>query len=112
MAMNDTGPAAHGYPCCAPMRIMLGGDEYPVAYDPRFREYGILVFDGSNLASPGQSHVQMAYCPWCGRKLPPSLRDVWFDTLQRMGVEPDLLAENPAIPDEFRSDAWWKRRGL
>ena len=40
-----------------------------IHYSPRYREYGIIIHDG------GSSFVRIAFCPWCGAKLPGSLRD-------------------------------------
>jgi hypothetical protein len=39
-----------------------------VHYHPRFREYGLIVHDG------GSSWVCIQFCPWCGVRLPESLR--------------------------------------
>ena len=43
-----------------------------VRYDARFDEYAIeLPEDGSLMC--------FDYCPWCGRKLPESRREEWFE---------------------------------
>jgi hypothetical protein len=65
-----------------------------------FREYGLLVHDG------GESIIVIEYCPWCGVRLPESLRDEWFDQLEGLGVDPDC--EN--VPEAFLIDAWWRSR--
>jgi hypothetical protein len=39
-----------------------------VDFSERFREYGFIVHDGSS------SVEVIRFCPWCGAKLPPSLR--------------------------------------
>jgi hypothetical protein len=63
----------------------------------KFREYGISYLDG------GSSCQLICFCPWCGHKLPDSLRDEWFDMLDEKGLEPD--SEN--IPKEFLTEAWY-----
>lgn len=57
--------------CCD--RMELNVREYlSVQYDPRFVEYAIeLPEDGSLMC--------FDYCPWCGKRLPPSRRDEWFE---------------------------------
>jgi hypothetical protein len=40
-----------------------------IYYSPRADEYGIIIHDG------GSSFSVIAYCPWCGAKLPESKRD-------------------------------------
>jgi hypothetical protein len=68
-------------------------------YNPRFREYGLIVHDGDAAV------VVIDYCPWCGAKLPVSLRDEWFDQLDQLGLEPD----SPFIPAAMRSGEWWAK---
>jgi len=99
--------------CCARMVDAVNStcDQHPdrydcpdalVAYVPQFREYGLIVHDGGG--APNASHVGIAFCPWCGSELPPSLRDEWFDELDRLGLVP----ESEDFPEALRSDAWWR----
>lgn len=75
----------------------IGMEEVPVTYYPRFREYGIWILDG------GTSVLTIEFCPFCGLGLPPSTRDQWFDSLEALGLE---LEDD--LPDEMRSDQWWR----
>lgn len=95
----DDQPNAH---CCEHMQFHLAGGEIGLIYTPTFREYSLEYRDG------GTSFQLLAFCPWCGRRLPESLRDRWFELLQARGLEP----EDPDIPQEFRTDQWWIARGL
>lgn len=70
-----------------------------IAYSSQFDEYGLLVHDG------GSSRILIAFCPWCGKPLPASKRDRWFEELKRRGFQ-DPWSES--VPMEFRSDAWWR----
>lgn len=74
--------------------------DVPLVYNPRFREYGIRVLDG------GSSVQLIGFCPWCGNKLPESLRDAWVERLTEMNLEPG----DAEIPEEMKSDAWWKNQ--
>lgn len=80
----------------------LSDGKVGIRYLERFREYGIKILDGGSAIS------MITYCPWCGVRLPPSLRDEWFDILGELGLE----AGDPQIPEEMSSDLWWQRRGL
>jgi hypothetical protein len=72
-------------------------EEAALIYTPKFREYGIQIFDG------GSSFMVIRYCPWCGMELPTSLRDQWFDVIDQLG----LASESEQLPAQYRSDAWW-----
>jgi len=85
--------------CCEEMIGRLS-DETAVIYVAKFREYGIRVADG------GSSFIRLRFCPWCGVQLPGSLRDEWFEALERRGLEP----HSEHLPPEFLSDSWWVMR--
>ena len=79
----------------------------PLVYLPIFREYAIIL----NHSSVVQG---IAYCGWCGKELPDNLYETYFNTLEKeYGIKPGLDVQNdPNIPEEFKSDEWWKKRGL
>ena len=59
--------------CCREMKLHLDAGEVAIKYTPRYREYAIRNFVCDEL-------VQIIlFCPWCGRRLPRSLRDEWFE---------------------------------
>lgn len=68
-----------------------------VEYVDHLREYGLIIHDG------GTSSLQIRFCPWCGARLPETLRDRWFEELARRGIDP----WEDEIPESFRSSAWW-----
>jgi uncharacterized protein DUF6980 len=72
--------------------------EHLVQYVPNFDEYGLIVHDG------GASYVEIAYCPWCGTRLPRSKRDRWWAEMERLGIDP--WTETP--PPAYRTDAWYR----
>jgi hypothetical protein len=83
--------------CCAMMSSNIAEGETAIRYFPKFREYGVPVLDG------GSSNIAIHYCPCCGRLLPASLRNKWFEEIETRGYKNDI-----DIPAEFNSDAWWK----
>lgn len=90
--------------CCAEMARHLSDGEIALVYVPEFREYGVEYREGF-----GGGIQQIRFCPWCGVRLPKNLRDEWFAVLDdELRMEPD----DPLIPEEMRSDAWWRSRGL
>ncbi|MDL5030821.1 hypothetical protein QRD43_02790 [Pelomonas sp. APW6] len=70
-----------------------------IGYSDRFREYGLLIHDG------GSSSMSIRFCPWCGSKLPESLRDRWFEELSALGFDDPWSQE---IPETFRTGAWYR----
>jgi hypothetical protein len=72
-----------------------------VAYSESFNEYGLIVHDG------GGSFILISFCPWCGSRLPESLRARWFAELEALGFDDPLDQE---IPEAYRTDAWYKER--
>lgn len=70
-----------------------------IYYAPEFDEYGIVVHDS------GKSYIKIDYCPWCGQKLPESKKNLWFDELERLGIENPLEEE---LPEKFKSSEWWE----
>ena len=69
-----------------------------LCYIPEFDEYGIVIHDS------GLSYIKIEYCPWCGQKLPDTKRNLWFEELEKLGIE-DPSEDN--IPEKFNSDEWW-----
>ena len=86
--------------CCDSLKYALEDESIPVQYVSKFREYGIRVLDG------GSSYLSIEFCPWCGAKLPTSLRDKWFDAIESRGIDP---ADVDAIPAEFLDDRWFMK---
>jgi len=70
-----------------------------ITYEPRFNSYGLRVHDG------GSSSISIHFCPWCGVSLPHSLRERWFNELDRLGFDDPFSQE---IPSEYQSDAWYR----
>ena len=100
--------------CCEDMEIHVyhtekdavfdGGDKEDkvVYYSSTFNEYGLPIHDGEN--GMATSYVTINFCPWCGKKLPVSKSDEWFETLEKMGYENPFVDEN--IPEEFKTSEW------
>lgn len=93
--------------CCKLIEKFLEDPRINIYYSPKFREYVTHL-----LNSPAKQCY--FYCPWCGKKLPDSLRDEYFESLEKeYGIDdPFDKKQAKQVPEEFKSDEWWKKRGL
>jgi hypothetical protein len=82
--------------------------DIPLNYQPVFRRYII------PLIGPTADFQQIFFCPWCGIKLPESLEEIYYEILEKEhGIAQGLDIQNDRrIPKEFKSNEWWKKRGL
>jgi len=92
--------------CCEQMDFFLHEKRVGISYDQKTRFYGI------NLK--GSSGVQkIDFCPWCNSKLPEDLNDKYAQLVfDELGFNPLDTEYEKNLPSEFKSDEWWKRRGL
>jgi hypothetical protein len=99
--MSDEPTLEPGEPphLCEGMGRALADLDIPVVYNDKLREHSILIQDG------GSSVALIEFCPFCGAKLPDSLRNEWFDRLEQLGLEPD----SPELPAGMSSGAWWRK---
>ena len=107
--------------CCERMEYYLKEKRVLIYYNSLFREY----FIGMKSYPWGK---QVIYCcPWCGKKFPFSLVDKYIDILLKEyeilfypvtgkyfnnSEKTSLPYEVKDVPEEFKSDEWWKKRGL
>jgi len=92
--------------CCLTMDAALSRGDALLYYSPRFREYGVKI-------PKSTGGMVMDYCMFCGKKLPTSVCDEWFDILEKeYGLERPDDKERKKVPKEFLTDEWWKQRGL
>lgn len=109
--------------CCSQMKRCLEDKRITIFYDPVFREHYIAVLNWPLKKKEIKSlkdifdiiHQGINHCPWCGTNLPSSLRGAYFETLEneyKLDVDIFSIKDNPNIPEEFKSDEWWKKRKL
>ena len=95
--------------CCEDMKenvsIVVSGENQnegkAIGYSARFNEYGLICRDRKTM-------LLISYCPWCGKKLPGSLREKWFDELASLGFTSPLFDEK--IPKQYMSEKWWEEK--
>jgi hypothetical protein len=94
--------------CCDMMRRWaFEGDDILVEFNPRMREWGVPIPDYF-----GGGTVVFEHCPWCGVRLPESLRDRYFEELWALSESGEDVPEWDTRPPEYHTSAWWRRRGL
>jgi len=96
--------------CCQLMSDFLNDQRIQIGYNPTTRDYFIpLLYKGKTTALQC-----LHFCPWCGKKLPGSLNDTWFEILEKEYNldDPCYKKQEPLIPEEFKTDEWWKKRNL
>lgn len=94
--------------CCDAMNAALENPGIPLIYSCVTRNYYIPVL---------YRHRTCAWqclfgCPWCGTELPKDLTSEYYDILENTFQISDEDIINNNVPEEFKSDAWWKKRGL
>ena len=95
--------------CCETLVLNLKEKRTCIGYNEVFREIYL------NRSDTRSVITVIFFCPWCGSKLPNSLRDKFFDILEKeYNIETDIgeYKERKDIPMEFKSDEWWKKRDL
>lgn len=75
-----------------------------VGYMAEWDVYVIIVRDR------GRVHMvePICFCPWCGKRLPPSRLREWERRLKRLGIADAFWLPRRKIPEEFRTDAWYR----
>ena len=106
--------------CCFSMDNALDQEEIKswgelIEYNPTTRSYHFLLYENNKYCG---TRYQLKYCPWCGKKLPEKLSHKMEEILeQEYGItakdwDAPGWDDNIHLPEEFRTDEWWKKRGL
>ncbi len=97
--------------CCC-KALWSSVDKGEMKYNLVLKHFGCYIKTKDNDGKDSYLEIQtMRYCPFCGAKL-PDYSDKYDDELEKaVGKEYcDIKPED--IPEEFKSDKWWKKRGL
>lgn len=92
--------------CCDLMHLYHTQKEKIILYFPITREIAFKISD--------TIFQKINFCPWCGCKLLIDLREEFFKQVtallrEELGIE---AFSDPRLPEEFKTDEWWKKRGL
>lgn len=82
----------------------------PFFYRAPVRVWGIARVDDDSIPDGWWSWAAVRpvrFCPWCGRPFPRPLMDEWVEALAELGLRRD----SPGIPEDLRTDRWWRALG-
>ena len=100
--------------CCSLMDLFLDDPNIPILYSPMYREYAIPLLYKARTKGKITALQGIMYCPWCNTKLSDSVRDKWFEVLEKEYNfdDPYDREQEKLIPADFKTDEWWKKRNL
>jgi uncharacterized protein DUF6980 len=89
------------------MKFAIEDCRVQIDYYPKKRMYVILRKGAPDV-------LAMKYCPFCRKKLPKYLGDQWYKILiKEYGyTKRQLQLDTKNVLEEFKTDEWWKKRGL
>lgn len=97
-----------GLPCCDMMREWaFEGEDLVLQYWPQDREITIPL-----PPRRGGGVVVIQHCPWCGKELPRSLSEERYASIEQEMGEAFEKDYPEKMPRKYRSDKWWRERGL
>jgi len=93
--------------CCELMVKFTNDPRIGISYISEFRKYYIDLLGGGAIQT-------IFCCPFCCSRLPQGLRDEYFNILEKEYNVDDPYDEEQLkrLPEEFKSDAWWKKRKI
>lgn len=101
--------------CCKYIESLVSDPLSPLEYDPITRAYYLVAIPkGLRKKNEVTIAFDIEYCPRCATKLPESLEEKWSMIIKRKFKLSGLLTEKQKklIPEEYKTDEWWKKRGL
>jgi len=93
--------------CCYDMEwYALDEPEELVDFNSAIRSYALHL--------PDRTCVTINFCPWCGEEFSKDLYNEWKRILtQEYGIKtPSAHMDDDDFPEEFKTEEWWKKRGL
>lgn len=100
--------------CCKEIELLINDPESPLEYEPTRRLY-FLVSVPKEFRRKNELSIafEISHCPKCGKELPKDLSDEWLSIVEKeFGITSPLDEKIETLPQKFRTDKWWKKRGL
>lgn len=93
--------------CCTVMEYYVSENK-EIEFDAKLRSISLRLSDDMH-----GTNQPLHYCPWCGTKLPKDFDGIWSKILkEEYNLSDPLFDDADKVPTEFRTDEWWKKRGL
>ena len=84
-------------------------EDKTISYNQIVRYYGLHY----SLPNGVKCVSHLSYCPFCGSKLPNDLVHEIYDILENeYKIEGPDIYKFTNVPEEFKTDEWWKKRGI
>ncbi len=99
--------------CCKQLKKLLDDEVSPLIYIPHTRTYALTVPKFYWKEHELYMHFIIPCCPYCCKHLPKDLTQLWANILENeYGITLPYDEHKDSVPQEFRTDEWWKKRGL
>lgn len=98
--------------CCERLQAWIKCKDCPLRYYPEFRAYSMTVPQYLLRKNEIWVGFPVSFCPACGTKFPPDLSEERMKILKNEYGIKDTYFQKKLIPKEFKTDEWWKKRGL
>lgn len=101
--------------CCKALWTCIERDELP--YDPTYRSVCFYFkredYYVKNYNEPEFQQYFLKYCPFCGTKMPKHFyaSDIYDNALEEAVGKECCDITDDEIPEEFKTDEWWIKRG-
>ena len=111
--MEENVPSKENH-CCDVMDSILERGDSALIYSPDIRSYTIREIIKTKKKIEIGAANRIRYCPWCSTKLPKSLDTEFVNILKKEYQLTEFWnpKEVAHMPAEFKTDEWWKKRGL
>ena len=94
--------------CCQDLEHSISIEANLINYDSSIRSFRFILHDNRY-----GDYLPFDYCPWCGTKLPKSLNAEWAEEVKKkIGYDCVFVQEWEKLPEKYKTDQWWKERGL
>lgn len=107
---NTNNEANHLPICCNDLEDCI--NKNILMYYPQYR--GVFLYQKRGYSGFGQYYGYFIWnCPFCGKDLPKSLYGYVYNNAIAKTVGKDYCdITDDEIPEEFKTDEWWIKRGL
>jgi hypothetical protein len=100
--------------CCKAMQLWVQDQDCPLSYSADVRYYTMSAPKPLMKKNDVWPCYTVSFCPNCGSQLPNDLVEERMNILENeYGIDdPYDPKQKKLIPQEFKTDEWWKKRGL
>lgn len=113
----DTSVKLRGLPsifCCDKLKELITNKKCPLKYSPNIRQYTLTLPKYYFNEDSTCISYEIYHCPKCGSEFPPNLVDEWYNLMEKKFKITDWMdsLQLKNIPQEFKTEEWWKKRKL